>query len=248
MLNYGQVMIKSTNVQSSNNIQNAVKKYFGEIDRELVVFNAQLCTLLEKQIIKCIETGKFTYLNDEVVASINLCILRRCGNAPNYYKLDAPNYYKLDASEVANLFARFPALYRFIKPLADKLYDDNIEHFVNKSIKPKIMEYFENKYDNNYIFKFEYRDSPLYNSIFENQVKRFILTANISNQEYIKPKIPISNNIPTSIPELQCDICHEYKKNVGLSCGHVYCSKCVDSLSTCPQCRKDITRTTYLYI
>ena len=39
---------------------------------------------------------------------------------------------------------------------------------------------------------------------------------------------------------LECEICMEDKKEIALSCGHVYCAHCASGFNQCPTCRKYI--------
>ena len=43
-----------------------------------------------------------------------------------------------------------------------------------------------------------------------------------------------------------CDICFENENSVTLSCNHNLCHKCVNHVSKCPFCRRDILRVNYI--
>jgi hypothetical protein len=238
-MSYGQVLPNSVKIRKT------IQKYKSEIDNDLSVFAERLCQLLESRLLENITNKKFVYLFSSVTTEIVLCHLKqRLGPAG-----DEGIMTLFDSSQVSNLFLNFPTLYYLIKPLADYLNEKPIEELVQHSIRPKVLEYFNSRYDNNiYTFNFVYsktvENSPY---ITINFLERFVLTVDIkltpSTENPKKYEL-----IPTDIKELQCDICRENKKNIGLSCGHMYCAKCLENIDRCPYCRKDITQTTQMYI
>jgi len=61
---------------------------------------------------------------------------------------------------------------------------------------------------------------------------------------YILYDLPEPEAEKTDIPEKQCAICMEYKKDHVLPCGHVFCGVCIPKMKSrcCPNCKKSFEK------
>jgi hypothetical protein len=113
-----------------------------------------------------------------------------------------------------------------------QILNPNTKYILENIILDKLNKLANDDYnDYNYLFKI----SNDYSNIFKLE---FIL--NIPLTPITEKKITC---IETNIEPLQCDICHKYKKDTALNCGHIYCYNCLLDIkdTKCPYCRQSIT-------
>jgi hypothetical protein len=137
-------------------------------------------------------------------------------------------YYKIEGDNLTITIDRYKAE---IEATCKDLVP-NSHYFLDKVILDKIDTLAKNDYsDYNYLFKI----TDTYNNGYKLE---FIL--NIPITPIAEKKITC---IETDIEPLQCDICHKYKKDTVLNCGHIYCANCLLDIkdSSCPYCRQTIT-------
>ncbi|KAK9673167.1 hypothetical protein RND81_12G150600 [Saponaria officinalis] len=70
------------------------------------------------------------------------------------------------------------------------------------------------------------------------------LVENSTSSSSVDRNVPVT---PTASTEQTCPICLTNPKNMAFGCGHLTCTECGPTLSTCPLCRRPITTRVRLY-